>query len=360
MCHEKLTVCVLFGGDSPEHEVSSRSGAMVLENIDRDRFRVVPVGIRRDGTWLRTADDVELVRSGAWETDPASVPAILSPARNAGGAGLFCGGEWIRVDCVFPILHGENGEDGSVQGVCKLAGIPCVGCGVASSAVCMDKIYTKMVCDYEGIPQADCVISSDPRESVELVAKRVETKFDFPVFVKPANTGSSVGVAKAKDHDALIAAINDARRYDSRVLIEEFIDGMELETAVLGNFAETVSGVGQIIPAQEFYSYDAKYNDDNSAVNFEPDLPKEKLDEIREIAGRVFRVLGCKGFSRVDFFCRYKDQKVIFNEINTLPGFTVISMYPKLIARAGIDNTAMISRLIELALENAKGRVTNG
>ena len=347
---KKQIICVLFGGVSPEHAVSCRSGAMVIEHIDRERFEVLPVGIRRDGAWFLTADCAEMVRSGAWETDPASVPVVFSPSRAEGECGLLIDGKWVRPDCIFPVMHGENCEDGSMQGLFKLAGIPFVGCGVASSAVCMDKIYTKMVCTYGGIPQADWVAASDISEPTESVADRCEAKLAYPMFVKPANTGSSVGVSKAKDRNALIAAIDEARRYDRRVLIEENIDGYELECAVMGNNAEVVSGIGQVLPTQEFYSYDAKYNNAESVTLIPTTLPEGKEEELRDAARRIFAALDGRGLSRVDFFLRKSDNAVIFNEINTLPGFTSISMYPKLFGAVGVDYDTLVDRLIELAL----------
>lgn len=353
-------ICVLFGGVSPEHEVSCRSGAMVLEQIDRTRFQVLPIGIRKDGAWMLTADDVEQVRSGAWETAPDNRPVMVSQSRSGACCGLLVGDTWLHPDCIFPVLHGENGEDGSIQGLFTLAGIPFVGSGIAASALCLDKIYTKIVCAAEGIPQAAWVAVTDPSESAEAAAARVEARFEYPVFVKPANTGSSVGVTKAKDHAGLVAGISEARRFDSRILIEEFIDGLELETAVLGDRAEIVSGVGQILPTQEFYSYDAKYNDDSSQAIFDPQIPAETVEQIQSLAARIFRLLNCRGLSRVDFFLRKKDQQVIFNEINTLPGFTSISMYPKLIERLGISNREMITRLIEAAMARQGGCVLHG
>ena len=354
------TICVIFGGVSPEHEVSCRSGAMVLENMDRSRFNVLPVGIRKDGAWFLTADDAELVRSGAWETAPENRAVVFSPSRGGEKSGLLIGDRCIHPDCVFPILHGENGEDGSVQGLFQLAGVPFVGSGVAGAAISMDKIYTKIICASEGIPQAAWVASTDPEEPAESLAARAEAKFSYPVFVKPANTGSSVGVSKAKKHAELLQDIAEARRFDTRILIEEFIDGLELETAVLGDRAEIVSGVGQIIPTQEFYSYDAKYNDASSKTLFDPPIPPEKTEELRQTAARVFRLLSCKGLSRVDFFLRKSDMQVIFNEINTLPGFTSISMYPKLIERLGISNRDMITRLIEAARARQGGCAIHG
>ena len=295
---KKQTICVLFGGVSPEHAVSCRSAAMVVEHIDRERFDILPVGIRRDGAWILTADCAETVRLGAWESDASGKPVVFSPSRAAGESGLLIDGVWVRPDCVFPVMHGENGEDGSIQGLFQLAGIPFVGCGVASSAVCMDKILTKIVCTHGGIAQADWVAATDWSESAESVADRCEAALPYPMFVKPANTGSSVGVSKAKDRAALIAAINEARQFDRRVLIEENIDGYEMECAVMGNNAETVSGIGQILPTQEFYSYDAKYNDASSELIFDPDLPQVVTDELRTNAAKVYRLLDCKEWEK--------------------------------------------------------------
>ena len=349
-----MKVLVIFGGVSPEHDVSRVSASSVLSNIDRRRFDVRVVGITKEGRWIATEASPEKIASGEWEKD-GGASVLFSPARDSSG-GFYIDGEQYVPDVVFPVLHGENGEDGRLQGLLTLGGIPFVGCGCASSAVSMDKAFTKQVCAWAGIQMADWVFATRSEISGDLckVVSAVEDKFAYPVFVKPANTGSSVGVSKAADREALKEALVFAAKYDSRVLIEEFIDGRELEIAVLGNEEPVASGVGEILPSRDFYSYEAKYIDGTSGLVFDPVLPEGKEEELRTAAVNVFRVLDCRGLSRVDFFLRKSDNAVIFNEINTLPGFTGISMYPKLFDRRGIPYGELITRIIDLAVECGK------
>lgn len=346
-----MKVLVIFGGVSPEHEVSCVSASSVLSNIDRDRFDVRVLGITREGRWLVTDADPRSISSGEWEKEE-NLPVLFSPARDGTG-GFYIGGERYLPDVVFPVLHGENGEDGRLQGLLTLAGIPFVGCGCASGAVCMDKAFTKQVCAWAGIAMADWVLAlrSEINSDIDGVIARSEEKFSYPVFVKPANTGSSVGVSKAGSRAELAEALVLAAKYDSRILIEEFIDGRELEIAVLGNEEPVASGVGEILPSRDFYSYEAKYVDGTSGLVFDPRLPDGKEAELRSAATEIFRLLDCRGLSRVDFFLRKSDGAVIFNEINTLPGFTGISMYPKLFGRRGIPYGELVTRIIDLALE---------
>ena len=349
-----MKVLVIFGGVSPEHDVSRVSASSVLSNIDRERFDVSVVGITKTGRWIATESTPEKIASGEWENEGGKA-VFFSPARDTTG-GFYIDGEQYVPDVVFPVLHGENGEDGKLQGLLSLGGIPFVGCGCASSAVCMDKAFTKQVCEWAGIPMADWVFAtrSEIGGGLDGVVSKVEAKFEYPVFVKPANTGSSVGVSKASDRDSLKEALVFAAKYDSRVLVEEFIDGRELEIAVLGNEEPIASGIGEILPSRDFYSYEAKYIDGTSGLVFDPVLPEGKEDELRAAAVKIFKVLDCRGLSRVDFFLRKSDNAVIFNEINTLPGFTGISMYPKLFDRRGIPYGELITRIIELALECGK------
>lgn len=346
-----LKVLVIFGGVSPEHDVSRVSAASVLSNIDRERFEVKVLGITREGRWLLTGATSESISSGQWEKGD-NLPVLFSPARDETG-GFYIAGERYLPDVVFPVLHGENGEDGRLQGLLTLAGIPFVGCGCASGAVCMDKAFTKQVCAWAGIAMADWVLAlrSEISGDIDGVIARVEEKFAYPVFVKPANTGSSVGVSKASDRAGLAQALVLAAKYDSRILVEEFIDGRELEIAVLGNETPVASGIGEILPSRDFYSYEAKYIDGTSGLVFDPVLPDGKEDELRAAAVKIFRLLDCRGLSRVDFFLRKRDNAVIFNEINTLPGFTGISMYPKLFGRRGIAYGDLVTKIIDLALE---------
>ena len=351
----KLSVCVLFGGMSPEHEVSLRSAESVLNNLDKTKYNIFPVGITKTGDWiLYGGEDYSRLPEGTWQSCPSNRRATISPVR---GQGLLSfEGDCVvreRIDVVFPVLHGENGEDGSVQGLLQLAGIPYVGPHVAASAACMDKTLTKLVCDRAGIRQADweLVTDQDLRGDHEKLLARLEQRFTYPVFVKPAGTGSSVGVAKAKNREALEAALTAAAKFDHKILVEEFINGHEVEVAVLGNDSPAASICGEIDSGTEFYDYDAKYISDCARLYIPARIDDQVAEKVRETAIRAYQALGCRGLSRVDFFVTYEGNQVVFNEINTLPGFTSISMYPKLFAASGIPYSQLLDQLLELAQE---------
>lgn len=355
---KKWNVCVLFGGISPEHEVSLRSAESVLNHIDKEKFNVFPVGITREGNWLYFPDaDYSKLPQNIWQDCEGVCPATFSPVR---GQGLLLFHEDCPtvqpVDVVFPVLHGENGEDGSVQGLMQLAGIPCVGPGVAASAVSMDKTLTKLVIDHAAIPQAnwELVRGGELDTHMEGVIGRIESRFSYPVFVKPAGTGSSVGVSKVTDREKLQAALRTAAIYDDKILVEEFIHGREIEVAVLGNDSPAASVCGEIDSGAEFYDYDAKYINDTSVAYVPARIDEEVSEKVREYAIQAYRALGCQGLSRVDFFVTYGDNRIVFNEINTLPGFTSISMYPKLFEASGIAYSQLIEKLLEYAMEAAK------
>ncbi|MBE6959787.1 MAG: D-alanine--D-alanine ligase [Ruminococcaceae bacterium] len=352
---KKLSVCVLFGGISPEHEVSLRSAEFVLNCLDKEKYNVFPVGITKDGDWILYAgEDYSLLHSGEWKSYPGNRRAAISPVR---GQGLlsFEGDcvvrEWI--DVVFPVLHGENGEDGAMQGLLQMAGIPYVGPHVSASAVAMDKTLTKLVADQAGIPQAawQLVRNSDLDDRMENILEQLEARFAYPMFVKPAGTGSSVGVSKAADHEALRSALLNAGTYDEKILVEEFIHGREVEVAVMGNRNPVASECGEIDSGAEFYDYDAKYVTDTSVAYIPARISDSVAEQVREAAVKVYTAIGCQGLSRVDFFVTYEDERVVFNEINTLPGFTSISMYPKLFAASGIPSQQLIDELLRLAME---------
>ena len=355
---KKWNVCVLFGGISPEHEVSLRSAEAVLNHIDKGKYNIFPVGITREGAWLFFPDtDYSKLPQDTWQDCEGVCPAAISPARGQGLL-LFQNECPIlqSVDVVFPVLHGANGEDGSVQGLMQLAGIPCVGPEVAASAVSMDKTLTKLVIDHAGIPQAtwELVRKSELENHLDNILSRIENRFSYPVFVKPAGTGSSVGVSKAADREALIAALQTAVFYDEKILVEEFIHGREIEVAVLGNESPVASICGEIDSGAEFYDYDAKYINDTSVAYVPARIDEEVSEKVREYAVRAYRALGCQGLSRVDFFVTYEDNRIVFNEINTLPGFTSISMYPKLFEASGIAYSQLIDKLLEYAMEETK------
>ncbi len=352
---KKLSVCVLFGGMSPEHEVSLRSAESVLNNIDQDKYNVFPVGITKEGNWILFGGrDYSMLPSGEWKNYPGNRQAAISPVR---GQGLLSfEGDCVvreRIDVVFPVLHGENGEDGAMQGLLQMAGIPYVGPHVAASAVAMDKTLTKLVVDHAGVPQAawHLVRRSDLDARIGNVLDTLEGRFSYPMFVKPAGTGSSVGVSKASDRDSLQHALVAAATFDDKVLVEEFIHGREVEVAVMGNDNPVASVCGEIDSGADFYDYDAKYITDTSVAYIPARIPEDVEEIVREAAVKVYRAIGCQGLSRVDFFVTFEDNRVVFNEINTLPGFTSISMYPKLFAASGIPYGELIDELLKLARE---------
>ena len=351
----KLNVCVLFGGISPEHEVSLRSAESVLKNLNPEKYNIIPVGITKDGDWIRYGGtDYSELPAGTWMDHADNRRAAISPIR---GQGLLCfeGDCVVRelIDVVFPVLHGENGEDGAMQGLLQMAGIPYVGPHVAESAVAMDKTLTKLVADNAGVPQAawQLVRSADLRCRMENIIEQLENRFSYPVFVKPAGTGSSVGVSKALDREQLQEALTKAGQFDDKILVEEFIHGREVEVAVMGNDSPVASVCGEIDSGAEFYDYDAKYITDTSVAYIPARIDEAVAEQVREQAVKIYSAIGCKGLSRVDFFVTYEDDRVVFNEINTLPGFTSISMYPKLFAASGIPYDELLDRLLELALE---------
>lgn len=350
----KLNVCILFGGISPEHAVSLRSAESVLNQIDKEKYHILPVGITKAGQWIYFGGtDYSMLPAGTWMDCPGNCPAAISPVR---GQGLlrFDGSAVTAtpIDVAFPVLHGENGEDGAMQGLLQMAGIPYVGPHVSASAVAMDKTLTKLVIDKEGIPQAawELVRADELEEKLEAIVASLEARFAYPMFVKPAGTGSSVGVSKAANREKLKTALTAAAKFDSKILVEEFVKGKEIEVAVLGNREPVASVCGEIDAGAEFYDYDAKYLTDTSTAYIPARISGPLQEQIREAAVRVFRAVGCQGLSRVDFFAT-EDERLVFNEINTIPGFTSISMYPKLFEASGIPYGTLIDELLKLALE---------
>ncbi len=354
----KLKVCVLFGGISPEHEVSLRSAEAVLSNMSADKYDIFPVGITKKGTWLYyPAGDYSKLPDGSWENCPDNKQAILSPARDQGL--LIMSDDQItaqHIDVVFPVLHGENGEDGAMQGLLQMAGIPFVGPHLAASAVAMDKTLTKLVADNASVSQAAWILvrSNELPAKMDSIIEKVQKQFMFPVFVKPAGTGSSVGVSKAGDADQLRQALLHASVYDDKILVEEFIHGREIEVAVMGNRNPVASICGEIDSGPEFYDYDAKYITDTSVAYIPARIDESVSEQVRELAVKVYSALGCVGLSRVDFFVTHGDNRIVFNEINTMPGFTSISMYPKLFSASGISYEKLIDELIALAMEEGQ------
>ena len=352
---KKLNVCVLFGGISPEHEVSLRSAESVLNNMDKEKYNIFPIGITKEGNWiLYGGTDYSHLPDGTWQDHPENRHVAISPVR---GQGLlsFEGDCVVRenIDVVFPVLHGENGEDGAMQGLLQMAGIPYVGPHVSASAVAMDKTLTKLVVDKAGVPQAawELVLASRLGKHMTSILESLEQRFAYPMFVKPAGTGSSVGVSKAADRASLEQALCAAGKFDEKILVEEFIHGREIEVAVMGNEEPVASICGEIDSGADFYDYDAKYITDTSTAYIPARIPADVQEQIRREAVKVYKAIGCHGLSRVDFFATYADNRVVFNEINTLPGFTSISMYPKLFAASGVSYSQLIDNLLALAME---------
>lgn len=344
----KKNIVVLFGGQSPEHEVSLKSATTIIQNIDEDKYNIYPIGITKEGKWLLYQGEIEGIVENRWITN--GISTIISPDATHHGIIIFKEEPlFIEIDVIFPVLHGSNGEDGTVQGLFQIAQIPYVGCGVLSSAVSMDKGVTKIIADAYNIPQAKYVIVKAKKlKQIDKVIEGIESALPYPYFIKPANAGSSVGISKANNKEELIAGLHLAAKHDVKILVEETIVGREVETAALGNEDVKISGVGEIIAAAEFYDYDAKYHNSDSRTVVNADLPDDIKNEIRLYAKRIFKAVEGKGLARIDFFVT-QDNQIIFNEINTLPGFTSISMYPMLWKDQGIDTPDLVEELIGLA-----------
>lgn len=348
---------VIFGGCSSEYSVSLRSAASVLRNLDSSKYNVITLGITKVGAWYLYNGDIDSIENDCWFNDEDTTPAILSPDKKdkslivLNDMGAY---EKIAIDVIFPVLHGKNGEDGTIQGIFELAGIPYVGCGLLASGMCMDKAVTNTLADAAGIDGAKwaAFTETEYREGrVNLAA--IEEKLGYPIFVKPANAGSSVGISKAHNHMELLSALDIAFQNDYKAVLEETLVGREIECAVMGNTQPVASCIGEILPTAEFYDFDAKYIDNSTGLAIPADLPESVSEKVRAAAVNAYRTLGCEGLSRVDFFL-CNDGRICLNEINTLPGFTSISMFPKLFGQVGIPYAELLDRLIEYAEERAK------
>ena len=342
----KTRVVVVYGGRSPEHEVSIQSGRAVIEALSQkpEKYQVLPVYITKEGKWLLKESELE-----------EGTPAALSP--DATFKGLMVNGlSLMPVDAVFPALHGKNGEDGCIQGLCALAGLPCVGSGPLSSAICMDKAVAKrLTSDIDGLGQVP-FLTIDAAEGLDTsrfhdLSRKVEGLLGYPCFCKPINTGSSRGISKIMDKSGLLQAVKRAGAHDSKLIVEQAVSGRELEVGILGNERLTVSTVGEICVRGGFYDYDAKYTDGGADIIIPASVEEQIMERVKELALKIYRTLGCAGMARVDFFMEHKTNRIIFNEINTIPGFTPTSMYPKLFARAGLSMADLIDKLVELAIE---------
>ena len=362
---EKIRLAVIFGGRACEHDVSIVSALQCMDAVNAEEYEVIPVYIARDGAWYTGAPLRKLETLRKFDPGMAGVTRVYPDVTAGSGAlltvtkkkGLFSGGDELtvaaRIDVAMPVLHGMNGEDGTLQGLLELARLPYVGCGVTGSANCMDKDIAKRLFAAAGIPTARgfTVYRGEVPSPAELAAK-VEAELGWPVFVKPVNLGSSVGVSRACDAEELAAAMEEALRYDCKVLVEEAITGAEVECAVMGNHHNAIPSdvIGEIVPLREMYDYEGKYLDGSTQLYIPARIPAEQTELIRQAAVKAYRALDCRGLSRVDFFA-LPDGTIRLNEINTLPGFTNISMFPKLFMASGYTYPQLLDRLIELALE---------
>lgn len=345
----KKRLGVIFGGTSTEHEVSIVSGTSVIKNLNKEKYEIYSIYIDKSGEWFEFEPDNKTYKVGDEIVGTKKIENIWNYLKT--------------MDILFPVLHGLQGEDGTIQGMFELLKIPYVGTRVLGSSVCMDKVYSKIIFEKAKLNQAKYIyirrfedkyiyVNEDFSEeilNIQETVNKIMEKIDFPMFIKPSNSGSSVGISKAKNKDELINAITEASKFDKKILIEENINGREIECAVLGNEEVKASVLGEILPAEAFYSFSAKYQNSDSKTVEAPDLPEELTKKVRELAVKVYKAADCQGLSRVDFFVDDKENKIYINEINTLPGFTEISMYPKLWEKSGLTYTELLDKLIELA-----------
>lgn len=357
----KKSIGVIFGGKSDEYEISELSAANVLRALDESKYEITKIGMSKDGSWYVTEATPEQIEKNEWLDLEENDHCILSADPSIGGLMIF-GPKGLaaikKLDCIIPVLHGDHGEDGEIQGLFQMAEIPYVGSGVKASANCMDKTAAKQIAKLTGVRMAKHYVVHIANWSKDKDAelKNVVTKLgdSFPLFVKPSSAGSSVGVTKVSEEAALEAAINEALKYDHKVLVEEGIIGREMEIAVLGNLEPKASSIGEIKSAADFYDYDSKYINPTIQTSIVEDLPDEEVKKFQEYAVKLYKALDCRGLARVDFF--YADEavdgeRIVFNEINTFPGFTNISMYPMLWRHDGIETPDLLDKLIELALD---------
>ncbi|MCL1981653.1 MAG: D-alanine--D-alanine ligase [Clostridiales bacterium] len=348
---DKKRIAVLFGGCSPEYDVSLHSGHSVIPNIDKEAYEVVPIGITREGDWFVYCGDVEKIASDEWHRDKENcVPAMLAPGRGIHGIVELNGGtlQATAIDAAFPVLHGENGEDGTVQGLLALAGIPVVGCGILSSALCMDKAKSKKLVGLAGIKSPRAFMATT-HNSPEEVFEGMEG-LAYPVFVKPVNAGSSIGITKVYGDGDLIGALSEALKYGAEAIIEENVDGFEVGCAVIGNHELVTGAVDEIELDVDWFDYHEKYSQLKSKIHTPARIPEALSESIKEASKKIYRALGCSGYARIDLFLT-KEGELLFNEANTIPGITPLSRFPKMMREAGYAFPELLSKLIELGLE---------
>ena len=363
---EKIKVGLIFGGRSGEHEVSFCSASSIIKAIDKDKYTVVPIGITKEGRWISPQDSELALQSGKIEGKNTVIllnnPSGKALVRIDNNQRLDKSSALEKLDVIFPVLHGPYGEDGTVQGLLELADIPYVGAGVAASAVSMDKDLMKTIFQQKGLPILKwlTIKRKEWQKDEEKILSLIQNNFEYPLFVKPTNLGSSVGITKVHKKEELEKAIDLASSYDRKILIEEGLEEVkEIECGVLGNDEPQASVVGEVRPAGEFYDYDSKYIDKETQLIVPADLPDGVSRKVQEIALRAFKAVDAAGMARVDFFVSKKENKIYLSEINTIPGFTSVSMYPRLWEASGISYPELIDRLIQLALERHQDKKQN-
>ena len=348
----KTNVALLFGGASTEHVISCKSVMSFINNIDREKYNPLLIGITLDGSWFLFDGDPSLIPTDKW-ADSDDKQEVFAEFGTPKGLFYIENDKKIHldIDVFIPVLHGKYGEDGTIQGLFEMLGIPYVGCGVSSSANSMDKSMTKLIVSHAGIKQADyLLIDRHNKNDLEKLADEAIARLGFPIFIKPCASGSSIGICKARTKQELLEGMKFALTHDDRVLIEKFINARELECAVFESENGIEAGVGEVVSADDFYDFDSKYNNSASITNTSPDIPKEIAAEICRQAIEIFKILDCRSLSRVDFFLDKDSGEIIFNEINTLPGFTNISMFPMIAESLGYDARRLIDTLIKSAL----------
>ena len=346
----KTKIAVLFGGKSGEHDISCISATSVIKAIDKEKYDIITIGITKQGEWLLYEGPLEALQSGEWEG--LARKSLAEDPEHFGITLLGTGGKSLKDICdfVFPVLHGPNGEDGTVQGLLELMDIPYAGSGVLGCAATMDKIVAKKIFEAAGLKQTPYV-ALDSAQIGPQIEEKINAELKYPLFVKPANMGSSVGISKVHAPNELAAALKLAAKYDTRIVVEQGINARELETGVMGNEQLVSSAVGEIIPAAEFYDYEAKYSNAESKTLVPANITKEQAESIKEQARRAYKACCCSGFSRVDFLMDKDTQEIYINEINAIPGFTKISMFPMLMQAAGMKYPEIIDRIVELGYE---------
>ncbi|MFZ5943583.1 MAG: D-alanine--D-alanine ligase family protein [Bacillota bacterium] len=356
---EKINVALLFGGRSGEHEVSLNSAFSIANGFNNDNYNVIPVGIAKNGIWYGPVDikDIKEFKPDMYK----GAEVTILPQQNSKLYSLSQNQEILTLDVIFPIIHGTFGEDGTLQGLLEMSGIPYVGSGVLGSAVGMDKVVMKQIFAYHNLPQVNFtyIYRHEYEKDPQAVKRKIISKLKFPMFIKPANLGSSVGISKVKSENQLFDALSAASKYDSKIIIEEGMDVREIEVSVLGNENPQASIPGEIIPSNEFYDYKAKYIDNQSTLEIPANLDMDTTNLIRKIAIDAYLAAECSGLARVDFFLCKNTGEILINEINTLPGFTTISMYPKLWEYSGLEMQQLLDKLIQLAFEKHKEKNKN-